>query len=921
MNRDQSESPKEGQKAGGFFSSSNKRSEINEWRLGLGNEKESVRKDTVKKVIAAMTVGKDVSMLFTDVIKCVATNNIELKKLVYLYIMNYAKTQPDLAMMAVNQFERDSNHPNPLIRGLAVRTMGCIRVNKIVEYLAEPIRKTIKDKDPYVRKTAAVAIAKLFDINAEMAIEQGFVEALEELLTDDNPMVVANAVKALDEISSSSSEVILDFTEKTVKTLLAALNQCTEWGQVFILDALSNYSPKSEKEASEIAERVTPRLQHANSAVVLSAVRVTNKMIDLISNENEKQELLKKISAPLVTLLSGNPEIQYVALRNIDLIVQSRPGILSKDIKMFFCKYNDPIYVKLEKLDIMVKLASERNVDTVLMEFKEYATEVDVEFVRRSVRAIGRCAIKLERAAQRCVDVLLDLIQTKVNYVVQEAIIVIKDIFRRYPNRYEGIIGRLCENLDTLDEPEAKAAMIWIIGEYSNKIENADELLQIFIDTFHDETAQVQLQSLTAVMKLFLRRPTDTKDLIKKVLRLSTEESDNPDLRDRGYIYWRLLNESPEAAKTVVLAEKPVIKDDSTNIPKTLLNELVKHIGTLSSVYHKPPELFVAGYKKKKSEGGDDKEVEDYLREQQHQAAADRSNNQDLLGLDDILGGNTPAVGTQQQSDDLDLDDIMGGGMPQQSTLQFSATTSAGSNVTTMSRPVPQKKLLLTADKSKGLQVSGVINRNARGGLEFLVTFENQSQQPITGYACKFNTNTFGFQPGQVQANGIMPGQRSDGIIPILPGNNESDKVSNLIQVALKTDLGVAYFQDVIPFSCLFLENGLVDRDTYLTLFQSIPDDTESSIDAPNASAGNANALISRLQAHNIFFVADHQGDSFTNYYFSAKFNYGTEEIVVVLEIVVGSGSNQVKINTRCSETQFIPFIEQDVARIISLTF
>jgi len=55
-----------------------------------------------------------------------------------------------------------------------------------------------------------------------------------------------------------------------------------------------------------------------------------------------------------------------------------------------------------------------------------YATEVDVDFVRKSVRAIGRCAIKVEQAAERCVSTLLDLIQTKVNYVVQEAVIVIK---------------------------------------------------------------------------------------------------------------------------------------------------------------------------------------------------------------------------------------------------------------------------------------------------------------------------------------------------------------------------------------------------------------------------------------------------------------------------------------------------------------
>ena len=52
-------------------------------------------------------------------------------------------------------------------------------------------------------------------------------------------------------------------------------------------------------------------------------------------------------------------------------------------MQVFFCKYNDPIYVKLEKLDIMIALASERNIDQVLLELKEYATEVDVDFVRK----------------------------------------------------------------------------------------------------------------------------------------------------------------------------------------------------------------------------------------------------------------------------------------------------------------------------------------------------------------------------------------------------------------------------------------------------------------------------------------------------------------------------------------------------------
>jgi hypothetical protein len=81
-----------------------KKGEIKELKKELDSPKENVKKDAVKKVIAAMTVGKDVSELFPDVVKCIRTSNLELKKLVYLYIMNYAKTQPETAILSVNAF-------------------------------------------------------------------------------------------------------------------------------------------------------------------------------------------------------------------------------------------------------------------------------------------------------------------------------------------------------------------------------------------------------------------------------------------------------------------------------------------------------------------------------------------------------------------------------------------------------------------------------------------------------------------------------------------------------------------------------------------------------------------------------------------------------------------------------------------------
>ncbi|KAJ3368570.1 AP-1 complex subunit beta-1 [Allomyces arbusculus] len=593
-----------------FLTSHIRKGENLELKTELNSEYRDRRKDAVKRVIANMTVGKDVSGLFADVLKCMQTDDLELKKLVYLYLMNYAKTQPELVILAVNSFVKDADDPNPLIRALAVRTMGCLRADRIVDYLMEPLRKTLKDTDPYVRKTAAICVAKMYDLKPQSTIDNGFVASLQDLLSDPNPMVVANAVAALREIQDNprTKSPVLVVNTVVLHKLLAALNECTEWGQIFILESLADYAPNDVHEARNVIERVVPRLSHANGSVVLAAIRVLLTYLDYLGNAEGADQVaamvVKKMSPPLVTLLASTPEMTYVALRNISIILQRRPDVLANEIRVFFCKYNDPPYVKLEKLDVMMRLTSERNVDAVLTELKEYANEVDVEFVRTAIRAMGTCAIKIEAAAERCVGALLDLIKTRVAHVVQESMVVLKDIFRRYPGRYEGIIPILCEHLDVLDEEEARAALLWIVGEHADRIANAGDLLQVFVDGFADEHVAVQLQLLTAAIKCFLRRP-ETQPLVQQVLQLATA-SDLPDLRDRAFVYWRLLS-SGAAVRDVVAACPPIEYEPAHQLSPGLLSELVRHLGTLAAVKQQPVATVVPA-KELIARGDDDDE-------------------------------------------------------------------------------------------------------------------------------------------------------------------------------------------------------------------------------------------------------------------------------------------------------------------------
>eukprot|EP00904_Undaria_pinnatifida_P012779 jgi/Undpi1/8631/HiC_scaffold_25.g11096.m1 len=871
------------------FFTTTKKGETHELREELNSPNRDKKKDAVKKVIANMTVGKDVAMLFTDVINCIQTENIELKKLVYLYLINYAKTQPELTLLAVNTFVKDANDPNPLIRALAVRTMGCIRVEKITEYLCEPLRKALRDEARRRRdaRTAAVCVAKLYDINAELVEDQGFLQILRDLICDPNPTVVANAVAALSEIGDTSGQDVMEIDTSVLQKLLAALNECTEWGQVFILDSLAKYNPVDGREAEGIIERVTPRLQHANSAVVMSAVKVVLSYLNSVTNVDTSRSFSRKLAPPLVTLLNSEPETQYVALRNINLIVQKRPGILESEIKVFFCKYNDPIYVKMEKLETIIRLVNDRNIDQVLLELKEYAQEVDVEFVRKAVRAIGRCAIKLERAAERCINVLLELIQTKVNYVLQEAVIVIKDIFRKYPNRYESIISALCENLDTLDEPEAKASIIWIIGEYAERIDNADEQLEHFLETFEEESAEVQLQLLTATVKLFLKQPEDTQDMVQRVLQLATEESDDPDLRDRGFVYWRLLSTNPEAAKAVVLSEKPNIADDTFTLEPAVLDMLIGQISTLSSIYYKPPEAFVLKQAPiSKGEVDLDEDAEDYVEEDEDYEYGDANAEGGLTGSDNADGGAGAGAVDLLSMDDLSVNDPPPAAAPAAAGGMEDLFGGGGGGGAGAAQPQAVVKpvsacVVCTAQQGQGLEILGAFVM--RDGALFLdVDVHNRGGAPTQQLAVQLNKNTFGIVPMQQQIafdQLLVQGASASYSLPMStslamlapPGS----AVSAPVQTALKNMQtgAVLYFNmPVDALGSLLARTGPMGRDQFLAAWKSVDDSQEVSKEVPGLPfGGDAQAVTRKLLERNIYFVAGREAPGQQIAYYSFK--------------------------------------------------
>jgi AP-1 complex subunit beta-1 len=155
--------------------------------------------------------------------------------------------------------------------------------------------------------------------------------------------------------------------------LLNAVTECSEWGRIYILDYLGENIMQNPKDVDEIIQRVIPNMAHSNSAVVLSAAKVIMRYLDFVTDNEKVRSVCRKMAPPLISLMNSEPEIQYIAIRNLNLIIQKRPYIIDKEVRVFFCGFQDPLYVKLEKLEIMIRLADLKNVDSLLNELKDYA--------------------------------------------------------------------------------------------------------------------------------------------------------------------------------------------------------------------------------------------------------------------------------------------------------------------------------------------------------------------------------------------------------------------------------------------------------------------------------------------------------------------------------------------------------------------
>ncbi|XP_060545425.1 AP-3 complex subunit beta-2 isoform X3 [Pantherophis guttatus] len=560
----------------------------------LDSNKDSLKLEAMKRIVAMIARGKNASDLFPAVVKNVACKNIEVKKLVYVYLVRYAEEQQDLALLSISTFQRGLKDPNQLIRASALRVLSSIRVPIIVPIMMLAIKEAASDMSPYVRKTAAHAIPKLYSLDSDQ--KDQLIEVIEKLLADKTTLVAGSVVMAFEEVCPER----IDLIHKNYRKLCNLLIDVEEWGQVVIINMLTRYartqflSPNlneslleesaektfygSEEEdakddkakSTPLAKRkpyvmdpdhrlllrnTKPLLQSRNAAVVMSVAQ-------LYFHLAPKAEV-GVIAKALVRLLRSHSEVQYVVLQNVATMSIKRRGMFEPYLKSFYIRSTDPTQIKILKLEVLTNLANETNISTILREFQTYIRSMDKDFVAATIQAIGRCATNIGRVRDTCLNGLVQLLSNRDELVVAESVVVIKKLLQMQPSQHSEIIKHMAKLTDNIQVPMARASILWLIGEYCEHVPKiAPDVLRKMAKSFTSEEDIVKLQVINLAAKLYLTNSKQSKLLTQYVLNLAKYDQ-NYDIRDRARFIRQLIVPTEKSgalskyAKKLFLAQKP----------------------------------------------------------------------------------------------------------------------------------------------------------------------------------------------------------------------------------------------------------------------------------------------------------------------------------------------------------------------------
>lgn len=443
-------------------------------------------------------------------------------------------------------------------------------------------------------------LSQIYSLNKSIVENEGYVAQLYRMMQDADAHVITNVIYVLNEILISKGGI--EINQTMILSLLNRISEFSEWGLNTVLDLVARYTPSNEDELFSIMNLLDPVLRTASSAAVISTFKCFMKFSS--SNPELQPQIFSRSKPPILTLITGgNPEIQYAILKHLQIMLQRKAAkrVFDDEYRQFYVRYNEPPYVKHLKVDVLPLLAYESNARDIATELSEYVTDVDAELSKRAIAAIAEIGMRVPTSTADMTNQLVALMDLDMPYVRNEAMKNIANVLRVYPDGKSYIIPYISRCLRRVDDAEAKASLVWMLGEYGKEITEAPYMLETMIENYDEENSLViKLHLLSSAMKMFFQRAPEMQAMLGRLLKSAINDSSHQDIHDRALLYVRLLTSDVQAAESMFkglgndYSQRGLnVKGFAELLDTEKLGVIFNEFNTLAVIYEKPSQRFI----------------------------------------------------------------------------------------------------------------------------------------------------------------------------------------------------------------------------------------------------------------------------------------------------------------------------------------
>lgn len=480
----------------------------------------------------------EVTEVFFGVTKLFQSHDVNLRRMVYLFIKEVAETcNPDDVIIVTSSLTKDMNIGEDLYRANAMRVLAKIIDAAMLGAIERYLKQAIVDKNAFVASSALMAGMRLFVTCPEVV--RRWINEVQEAVTSINEMVQFHALSLLYKIKQHDRLAVSKTVQQLSKgSLRSPLATCLliRYTSNLLKEDLNATNARNSYQFLESC------LRHKNDMVIFEAAKAICNLPGV-----DASDLAPAVTVLQLFLSSNKPSLRFAAVRTLSEVAVRHPSALTKSNEDMENLVNDSNRsIATLAITTLLKTANESSIERLMKQISSFMSDIGDEFKIVVVKAVRELCSKYPQKNRVLVGFLSTLLREEGGFEYKKAIVdSILDLMHSIPETKESSLLHLCEFIEDCEFSELIVQVMHVIGTVGPTTNSPNKFIRFIFNRVILENSVVRAAAVSTLGHFATNVPELKSSIVVLLNQCLLDEDD--EVRDRTAIVLKMLKQYPDS--------------------------------------------------------------------------------------------------------------------------------------------------------------------------------------------------------------------------------------------------------------------------------------------------------------------------------------------------------------------------------------